>query len=149
MDRFYIPFNYKIENVPIIIYPAKDENSLKNIIKTEDDIKLQLNKLYSKYKELIKGSYHIIFIWNLENKLMFDVWIHDIENFTDSGPIIECLTFRSFERSYDVGMASGDGLIVLGREEELRRTCNSLDAYINRIVLMPNFPQDFKPYIRF
>lgn len=149
MERFYIPFNYKIENIPLIIYPVKDENPLKNIIKTEADIDIQLNKLYSRHKELVKGSYHIVFIWNLNNKLMFDIWIYDMVNFTDSGPLVDCVTFKGMDICDEVGIASGDGLIVLGKEEELRRSCNSLDAYLNRMLIIPNFSSAFKPNTKF
>jgi len=149
MERFYIPFNHKIGNITLIIYPAKDENPLKNIIKSEPEIIQNLNKLYSKNKGLNTGTYHIVFIWSYQKKLMFDVWIHDIESATESGPLIDCLTFKEFELSTDTGIASGDSIFVLGREDELRRQSSNLDSYLNRMIIIPNFPGDFKPTIRF
>ena len=114
MSRQYIPFTIKIKNISIIIYPVKDENPLEEVFENKDEIIEHINHLY-KEKSLEKGEYHIIFVWNLDKERMTDVWIHEMDNWSDSGPLIACKTFRGYEECTDAGIASGDSIIVLGR----------------------------------
>ncbi len=147
-SRQYLPFNYKIFNIPLIIYPVKDENPLEKIYNPSEKKQFLnfLNSLYKKNKEKLSiGEYHILFIWNLNNQRMTDIWIHNLTNWSDSGPLIHCLTYRNLSQCFDAGIASGDSLIVLGREEELRRKSNNLQKYINRNTNLPIFPKGFKP----
>ena len=76
---------------------------------------------------------------------MTDVWIHDMKNWSDSGPLVECFTFRGLNKCKDAGIASGDSLIVLAREEELRRKMSNLSEYVNRDKHIPDFPRGMKP----
>jgi hypothetical protein len=76
---------------------------------------------------------------------MTDVWIHDMQNWSDSGPLIECITFRGLEICHDAGIASGDSIIVLGREEELRRSSKDLTEYVDRSEHTPQFPEGMMP----
>ncbi len=148
MCRQYLPFNYNIKDIPLIIYPVKDENPLDEIFDASNHMSIQnhLIKLYKKHiKTLNKGHYHILFMWNLNKNRMTDVWIHDTTNWTDSGPLLECITFRNLDVCEDAGIASGDSIIVLGREEELRRKVGNLDQYVNRQVYLPDFPKGMKP----
>jgi len=80
---------------------------------------------------------------------MTDVWIHTMENWSDSGPLVECRTFRNLEPCTDAGIASGDSLIVLGREEELRRDLKILEDYSDRSKHLPAFPDDIMPTEKF
>ncbi|KUK77570.1 MAG: hypothetical protein XD93_0228, partial [candidate division WS6 bacterium 34_10] len=121
MSRQYIPFTIKIENIPLIIYPVKDENPLEEVFDNKKEIIEHINKLYKQNTLLIKGEYHVLFVWNLDKERMTDIWIYEMENWSDSGPLISCKTFRGCEECTDAGIASGDSIIVLGREEELRR----------------------------
>ena len=76
---------------------------------------------------------------------MTDVWIHDMTNWSDSGPLLECITFRDLVVCDDAGIASGDSVIVLGREEELRRSVGNLREYVNRSKYNPDFPSCMTP----
>ena len=144
VPRQYLPFSLKL-TVPLIVYPVLDENPLGPIYSGASDLEQHLADLYSAHMSLKKCAYHILFCWNLEGHRMTDVWIHAMENWSDSGPLIECLTFRDLEPCDDAGIASGDSLIVLGREEELRRSLPDLECYIDRSKCMPTFPAGMQP----
>jgi len=149
MSRQYIPFTIKVNNIPLIIYPVKDENPLRDIYENQQEIVGHIKKLYKGNTSLQTGDYHILFIWNLDNERMTDVWIYEMENWSDSGPLLSCITFRNLKKCLDAGIASGDSIIVLGREEELRRKCNTIDTYIDRSKHLPEFPEGLTPNIEF
>jgi hypothetical protein len=144
--RQYKPFTNHYKQLPQIVYPVKDENPLQDVFKNCQDISAHLDELYEKFDaKLCKGDYHILFVWNLDGNRMTDVWIHDMKNWSDSGPLIECLTFRGLETCHDAGIASGDSVIVLGREEELRRICKTLADYVDRSEHIPQFSEGMAP----
>jgi hypothetical protein len=145
MSRQYIPFTIVINDIPIIIYPVKDENPLNEIFKSKEEIVEHIDNLYKENGSLKIGQYHIIFVWNLNKQRMTDVWIHEMKNWSNSGPLISCKTFRGYQECTDAGIASGDSLIVLGREEELRRNCKNIEEYVDRSNILPEFPKDFAP----
>lgn len=143
--RQYRPFSHQATK-PLIVYPVKDENPLTAVFTNSNEIKAHLDELYQSHDQVLaKGDYHILFVWNLDSHRMTDVWIHDMHNWSDSGPLVECLTFRDLEVCHDAGIASGDSLIVLGREEELRRELNSQEKYLDRSNYLPTFPEGMQP----
>lgn len=149
MSRQYIPFTIFIKDIPIIIYPVKDENPLEEVFNSKEDIKDHINELYNSNPSLKTGQYHILFVWNLNRDRMTDVWIYEMENWSDSGPLILCKTFRKYKECSDAGIASGDSIIVLGREEELRRQSKDIDSYVDRSNKLPTFPEGHTPDTEF
>jgi len=145
MARQYKPFSLKILDQNLIVYPVLDENPLQDIYKNHSEIVSQLQNLYQKNQNVLKGQYHILFVWNLEGKRMTDVWIHLVNEWSDSGPVLECYTFRDLEPCKDAGIASGDSIIVLAREEELRRRCKNLNDYLDRSKTQAEFPEGLQP----
>lgn len=151
MARQYHPFNYKIHGIELIVYPVKDENPLQQVFdpKNKQAMVEHLNKLYQKNaKVLSQGNYHILFVWNLDGKRMTDVWVHNMKNWSDSGPLLDCYTFRDLNLTHDAGIASGDSIIVLGEEEKLRRKLGEkvgLAKYVDRTQYMPEFPKGMEP----
>ncbi len=146
--RQFKPFNHNIGKLQLIVYPVRDENPLYEVFDRKDNYSIQehLDNLYKKHLEgLSKGAYHIVFVWSLGGERMTDVWIHDMENWSDSGPLIECNTFRNLEVCSDAGIASGDSVIVLRREEELRRRVDNLAKYLDRGKYSPIFPEGMEP----
>lgn len=149
-SRQYKPFSLTLCNQNLIVYPVLDENPLSDVFNKSADIETHLSELYKKNQSTLqKGQYHIVFVWNLDGKRMTDVWINSINDWTDSGPILECYTFRETEPCDDAGIASGDSIIALGREEELRRKCSSLEEYLDRSKLQPEFPEGMQPIKKF
>lgn len=149
-QRQYKPFNHAINGINLIIYPVKDDNPLQAVFDPKDKKQMirHIESLYAKHtKSLNKGTYHILFVWNLDGKRMTDVWVHNMNNVieTTSGPLLDSYVFKDLELSTDAGIASGDSILVLGREEELRRKLGKntdIREYVNREKHMPDFPQD-------
>ncbi len=148
VQRQYKPFNHVINGVQLIIYPVKDNNPLQAVYDPKDKKQMlsHIEALYAKHSTaLSKGNYHILFVWNLNGKRMTDVWVHNIANFADadSGPLLDNYVFKDLGLSKDAGIASGDSIIVLGREEELRRQLGAVKVqeYANREKHMPEFPK--------
>ncbi|MBI2790620.1 MAG: hypothetical protein HYX61_01565 [Gammaproteobacteria bacterium] len=148
-QRQYKPFNHTINGINLIIYPVKDGSPLQAIFdpKNKKQMITHIEALYAKHaKSLHKGTYHILFVWNLDGKRMTDIWVHNMNNVIEanSGPLLDSYVFKDLESSKDAGIASGDSIIVLGREEELRRKLKNTDIkeYVNREKHMPDFPKD-------
>jgi hypothetical protein len=131
------------------VYPVLDECPLADIFKDVSEIKDHLHALYLKNPIIIKGQYQIVFVWNLEGKRMTDVWVHLLNEWSDSGPILECYTFRELSPCQDAGIASGDSIIAIAREEELRRRCKTLEQYLDRSQVQPKFPTGMHPMLEF
>jgi len=137
MAGFYKPFTIKIEK-PLIIYPCI---GLEKVLDRKDikSISNHLEKLYSNNKVLKVGTYHIIILWDeiTDNTkvnnidIMTDVWIFDKVDSWGSGPLVDVKIFRNLEIESAIGVSAGDGLLMLGREEELRRNSSSLENYLN------------------
>lgn len=146
----YKPFTYFFEDIPLIVYPIKDEHPLDKLFDRNNSSSIQkaLDKLYEKNKNiLLNGTYHIVFVWKrLEDTRMADIWVHNMDNFADpgSGPLIDCFIFKDLERSHDAGIASGDS-IVLGQEKKLRRNFDDITEFANRDKHMPEFPEGTTP----
>ena len=66
--------------------------------------------------------------------------MHPDNNHVDdySGPLGEVRVFRNGELSNNLGMASGNTLLVLGYEEKLRRQSKDLKGYLKGSV--PKLP---------
>lgn len=146
--RHYKPFIQRIKDMPLVVYPVKDENPLQDVYNSHEHTSIQdhIHSLYLSNTDLLsQGSYHIVFIWNLEGHRMTDVWTHDMKNWSDSGPLLNCYTFRDLEPCNDAGIASGDSIIVLGREEELRRSVSRLEEYLDRDKYTVQFPEGMQP----
>lgn len=145
----YLPCNHKINQIDLIVYPVLDENPLKDVFENESEIKKHLDQLYKKFN-LEEGRYHIIFAWNLNGNKMVDVWIHKLENWSEGcGPLLKVRTFENLEETNEAGIASGDSIMTLGREEELRRSFETLEDYLDREKYLPEFLEGFKPDKRF
>lgn len=147
--RQYKPFSLKCLEQNLIIYPVLDESPIADVFNNVTEINEHLNALYSENKAILKGQYHIVFVWNLEGKRMTDVWVNLLNEWSDSGPILECYTFRGLSPCEDAGIASGDSIIALGREEELRRKCSNLEEYLDRSKVQPEFPAGMQPVTEF
>ena len=139
-DKFYKPLNHKIFDIPLIIYVAKEIEGFDR--NKKNSVEDYLESVYKVNAELLnKGSYHIIIVWSLDGNKMADIWVNDMNNFEDTGPVIDCFVFKETERFVTTGQAAGDEMIVLGREEELRRKINNLDEYVDRSKYLPDFPE--------
>ena len=128
---FYNPLKLTIQETPIIVYPCDGVESIFNR-KEKGIIEEYLSKLYEQNKISFTnlGQYNIIILWNEGNDVMTDIWIYDKIESWGSGPLVDVKIFRNFNIEKNSGVSAGDGLILLGKEEEHRRTKNSLKEYI-------------------
>ncbi len=129
---FYNPIKLTIREIPVIVYPC---TGLETILdrKERGIIEKHILEIYEKNKSILLdlGQYNIIILWNDGKDIMADVWIYDKLESWGSGPLVNVKIFRNLNNEKKIGVSAGDGLILLGKEEEYRRTKDSLEEYIN------------------
>jgi hypothetical protein len=142
MSNFYKPQRLHIKNIPIILYPYKGIEGLlerNNRVVFENHMK----ELYEKNSELLKGQYHIVILWKDKEFVMTDVWVFgDFESW-EAGPIIDVLNFKDYKKVNGSGVTAGDGIIMLGREEEKRREKQKIEEYLKGE--RPKLPKGINP----
>lgn len=149
--RQYKPFNHRIGDIPLIIYPIV---GLHTLVANKTALTQHLDALYQKQDETIgRGRFHIVFVWEWHGLVMTDIWIQQINTLSpDVGGEIgieKCVTFKGYEQYIPVGIASDNTAVVIGREQEHRWKFDSLDKYLDRSKSMPDFPESFAPVEEF
>jgi hypothetical protein len=129
---FYNPITEDISGIPIIIYPEKN---LETVLSQQDNTSIHnyLETLYLKNEDLLlkeNFKYQIIILWSDSDEIYADIWIYQIQDWKFS-PLVDVKTFKGLELIIGDGITAGDGLMMLGREEEHRLTTNSLEEYLN------------------
>ena len=77
------------------------------------------------------STYIIAFIWSLDGEKMIDIWKFNDNHVDDrSGPLSDGRVYREGKLCTDMGLASGNTLLVLGHEEKLRRQSKNLKSYL-------------------
>jgi len=138
MSGFYKPFTTKVKEKSLIVYPCV---GLEKVLDRSQHsiIKKHLERLYSTNDQLLRtGEYHIVILWDESSDdknansvdIMSDVWVFDKLDSWGSGPLVDVKIFRNMLLETSIGVSAGDGLLMLGREEELRRTAKDLDDYL-------------------
>ena len=125
---FYNPQFLKINGTQIIIYPSKDLEKVLDRNK-QDSVKNHLKSLYYANNFPADSEYHIVILWNEGEDVMSDIWIFTKIKSWGSGPLVDVRVFRGMKREYSIGVSAGNGLVMLGREEEHRKKKKSLTAY--------------------
>ncbi|MCK5044412.1 hypothetical protein KAR26_01615 [Candidatus Parcubacteria bacterium] len=129
---FYNPIKLTIQETPVLVYPC---GGVEALLSREEKgiIERYILKLYAENKNILAslGEYNIIILWNEGKDVMADIWIYDKLESWGSGPLVDVKIFRNFNIEKNIGVSAGDGLILLGKEEEHRRSKNSLAEYIN------------------
>lgn len=129
---FYNSLDLFVNNKQIIVYPDRDAaESYKGF--SLQDLKTHITNLIEQDANFFTDmTYAITFIWNYESKKMLDFWKFN-GNFVDdrSGPLADVRVYKDHKVTKDLGTASGNTLMVLGIEEQLRRRSEDLAAYLN------------------
>ena len=85
------------------------------------------------------AAFLIAFLWKKEN-FMFDVWKFSDNPVDDlSGPLVDMRVFKGTEIDAELGVASGNTLLVLGLEEMHRRNSVSIESFLST---RPELPVD-------
>ncbi len=146
----YIPFNHKIGEITLIIYPVKNFYDQHILAPDKAAICQHLNLLYERDDEIQnRGQYHIVFVWGWQGFLMTDIWIHNpnmMGNDVGGDVAIEkCITYKEYEPYPQVGIGSDNSLVIIGREQEHRWRFTSINEYLDRSKSIPEFPDGFAP----
>ena len=128
---FYKNLNYFIGDLQIIVWPDADaKESYKGF--SEKQVGDYIKNIISSDKYYNDSTYIIAFIWSLDGEKMIDIWKFN-ENHVDdrSGPLSDGRVYREGKLCTNMGLASGNTLLVLGHEEKLRRQSKDLKSYLS------------------
>ncbi len=133
---FYNPLSLQIEGRAVIVYP--DQGLEKVMYRNVDSVKKHIETLYEMHSLSKDIDYQIIMLWAEDKDPMTDMWIFTKTDAWGSGPLANVKIFRGYKEVNDIGVGSGNTLIVLGREEEQRRKSQNLEGYLSGP--RPNLP---------
>jgi hypothetical protein len=132
-QRFYRPLLHTATGKPTITYPSNDEGHLDQLLSrtTARSVEDFVEATLSVNEKLVEPADYLISIpWSDGKQLYLDVWMYQMANITQAGPLVTAFTFADQVSIDDAGTTSGDGLMLLGYEEALRHTSKSLNAYL-------------------
>jgi len=126
---FYSPVTMVINGTPVIAYtcPGVEQFIDRRESKAIDKY---VHGLYAKNGIVKNGEYNILIIWNEKKDILVDMWIYDGLETRGSGPLVNVRVFRNGVQDRSSGVSAGNGLAMLGLEEQQRWKCNSLKEYI-------------------
>ena len=127
---FYKSLNFFINDLQVIVWPDADaKESYKGMDEKElEKYIVNIIKTDSYYDD---STYIIAFIWNMNGDRMIDIWKFNDNHVDDrSGPLGNVRVYREGKICNNLGLASGNTLLVLGYEEKLRRQSKNLKNYL-------------------
>lgn len=127
---FYNDINYFIGNLQVIVWPDADaKESYKGF--SEKQLEKYLKNIILSDVYYNDAAYIIAFIWSFKGEKMADLWKFNNNHIDDrSGPLGNVKVYREGKLCNDLGLASGNTLLVLGCEEKLRRQSKDLKSYL-------------------
>jgi len=154
MTKQYLPISYAFKNVPVIIYPAKDDGVLERAFsrKQPGSIEKYINDILDHEFDFYKDADTILaYVWNQDTTPYCDIWKitrNDISD--DSGLLYDVRIYKDHQVVTDMGVASGNSSIVVTAEEMLLRDLimkNGLPfaEAANRELYQARFPVGFVP----
>ncbi len=121
----YLPFTGNIQGIPMVIYPAKDDGDISQAYSRKDPTSIMsyLSETIPLYTEKIRWANILIcYVWNDGIIPMVDVWKVMRNNISDdSGFLYDGFTIKWKDLETNMGLASGNSLIVFTAEEILLR----------------------------
>lgn len=128
---FYKNLNYFINGLQIIVWPdVGAKESYRGL--SEKQIGEYIKNIILSDKSYKDSTYIIAFIWSLNGEKMVDIWKFNDNHVDDrSGPLGDVKVYREGKLCDNLGLASGNTLLVLGYEEKLRRQSKDLKSYLN------------------
>ncbi len=137
---FYNSIDFHIQKKQIIVWPDADaKDSYKYF--SEKELLSYIKNIILSDKYYNNASYIIAFIWSLNGEKMVDMWKFNDNHIDDrSGPLGNVKVYRERKACNELGLASGNTLLVLGYEEKLRRQSKNLKSYLNGPI--PKLPME-------
>lgn len=156
LAKQYLPISRKYKNIPIIIYPAKDDGNIVQAYSTEESIISYTDRVLPLHEDRITwADMLILYVWNDGTIPMVDIW-KVIRNTIsdDSWFLYDGFTLRGDSIETRMGTASGNSLIVFTAEELLLRKLimeegKSFTEAADRKKYFPAFPAGLIPGERF
>ncbi len=154
----YLPYRIFLKNIPIIIYPAKDDADISKAFSRSEisSIEEYLFRVLPVFEDKITGADVLVcYVWNDGKIPMVDVWKITRNTISDdSGFLYDCFILRDDVIELFMGIASGNSLIVLTSEELLLRKLiieewKTFFEASDREKYIPEFPLDSNPTEKF
>jgi hypothetical protein len=150
----YLPISYRHKEIPVIIYPAKDDGKLE-LAFSRSDIGCLEKYIDSLLKEN-ESSYRdadiiVTIIWNQKDVPHCDIWKINRNKYSDdSGFLYDVQVYKNLLPVSDMGVASGNTSIVITAEEMLLRELIlknglSFSQASDRKIYQAKFPAGFVP----
>ncbi|MBI2583180.1 MAG: hypothetical protein HYW25_00800 [Candidatus Aenigmarchaeota archaeon] len=129
---FYNPMTAEVGSKPTLVYPSK---SAEKAFDRRDRgcVERHLQGLADLHKGLITPDteYLLTIAWENSGDRMVDLWIYSKVDSYGFGPLIDQKTFRENVRDNGIGVACGNSVVLLGREEEHRVARGDLKKYLH------------------
>ncbi len=126
---FYNPLSIQIKGKAVIVYP--DQGLEKVMHRNAASVKKHIEELCNMHSLPKDIDYQIIMLWAEDKDPVTDMWIFTKTDAWGSGPLVDVKIFRGYREVNDIGVGSGNTLIVLGKEEEHRRRSQNLESYLS------------------
>jgi hypothetical protein len=152
----YLPFSHIYKNIPLIIYPAKDDGDIRQAYTTEESILHYIDTILPLHEDRIRtADLLILYVWNDGSTPMVDIWKVMRNTISDdSGFLYDGFTLRWKDIENGMWTASGNSLIVFTAEELLLRKLimeegKSFTEAADRKKYFPAFPAGLIPWERY
>lgn len=158
LAKQYLPLTYKSNDIPIIIYPAKDDGQIEKAFSRNDNGCLEcfVDRIVKNNIDYYDNADIILaYIWNQGSVPYCDMWkINQNRLSDDSGFLYDARIYKQLDQVMDMGVASGNTSIVLTAEEILLRDLVvkhhlSFDEAANRQKHHARFPVGYVPVENF
>ncbi|MFA5953599.1 MAG: hypothetical protein WC812_03325 [Candidatus Pacearchaeota archaeon] len=105
-----------------------------------DSLHYLMNCIANNRKEVEKGDYFISILWSnsKKEKLMDFFRYSGVKENWESNPDISPWVVNNGIWRKNQSITCGDGIILLGREEEYRRCTKNLNEYLSQIISLEN-----------
>lgn len=125
LTKQYLPVSMNFNNLPLVIYPAKDDGRLEDILERKDinSIQTYITEVFLANWGLLKGAdMAICVVWGNDGVPCCDIWkVSKNSMSNDSGFLYDVHIFKLHDKVTDMGVASGNTSMVITAEEMLLR----------------------------
>jgi hypothetical protein len=148
----YLPFRMFHKNIPLVIYPAKDDGNIVQAYQDKNGIEKYVQEISTYYTEqLSNADMVIIYVWNDSKTRMADIWKVSRNTISDdSWFLYDGFTLRELAIESGMWTASWNSLIVFTAEELLLRKLileqgKTFEEASDREKYFPAFPSGLIP----